>query len=91
MWVSGAGAATDVFFQLYNDGILVHTTGSYTPTSVPTFVSSGFGGLVDEVRVNGRSGYYVLDDVTYDAVPEPGTLLLLSAGLLGLRGIRRRK
>jgi hypothetical protein len=91
-WVSGDGSSTNVVFELFNHGALVHTTSSYSPTNLSTFVSSGFAGLVDEVRVNGSSGYYVLDDVTYEtaAVPEPGTLLLVSAGLLGLRGIRRR-
>ena len=52
------------------------------PSSTPTFLSSGYTRLVNEVRVNCYNATVVLDNVTYHtaAVPEPASLI----GLLGL-------
>ena len=33
---------------------------------------------------------YLLDDVTFDPVPEPATILLMTSGLVGLVGFRRK-
>jgi hypothetical protein len=87
---------TTVSFDLYYLGVLVHTSAGLIPTAVPTFLASGYGGPVDEVRVHdsgffGVFDYYVMDDVTFHAVPEPATLTLFGAGALGLVARYRRR
>jgi len=81
-YFSGYDSSVPVSFSLYKGGILQATSASLTPSSIPTFLSSGYTGLVDEVRVNWFNGGTVLDNVTYRnaSVPEPATLI----GLLGL-------
>jgi hypothetical protein len=81
-------------FQLYNSGSLVATSGTLIPSSTPTFLASGYTGLVDEVRVSLASvGYIVMDNVTYntdiETVPEPSTILGL--GVLGFGAFCQRK
>ena len=40
---TGAG---NVHFELYNDSVLVWTSASLDPSDAPTFLASGYGGLV---------------------------------------------
>lgn len=56
-------------FQLYLGGTLVHTSGSIDLDGSGTsqYLSSGYSGLVDRVVVQGFLGFFVMDDVTYDA------------------------
>jgi hypothetical protein len=91
-YVSGYDYVT-VNFLMYYQGNLVATSSSLAPSMVPTFLSSGYSGTVDEVRVHSVGGdipnYYTLDDVTYtsvqvDGTPEPATIIIWS--LLGLAG-----
>ena len=95
-WFSGYSGVT---FDLYNSGSLVHTSGTIPDAAgpdpyLPTFLGSGYAGLIDTVKVSGVQGYYSLDDFTYrnaaatNDVPEPGILLLVA---LGVFGIARRK
>jgi len=84
-------------FQLYLAGALVATSGVLTTSDVPTFLSSGYSGLVDEVRVMGADvGAFVMDNVTYDAapagVPEPVSWAMMLVGFFGLgAGLRARR
>ncbi len=82
-----------ISFDLFNDGQLVDTTSSINLSAAPTFLSTNYTGAVDEVRVNGTGGYFVMDNVTFAPanIPEPASLALLGMGLAGLVASRRRK
>jgi hypothetical protein len=93
-----AGASfASVEFQLYLAGNLVGTSGSLTTSDTPTFLASGYGGLVDEVRVVSPSpDYFVMDNVTYNpdpaVVPEPVSWAMMLLGFFGLgAGLRARR
>lgn len=98
-YFSGYADAT-VQFEMRLGGVLMATSGILAPSNVATFLSSGYGGLVDQVNVlSPRPDYFVMDDVTYSvggggAVPEPASwaLMILGFGAVGatLRGRRLR-
>jgi len=87
-----------VAYEFYRDGQKVGSAGTFAlSTSAAQFYASGYNGLVDEVRISGNSGNWVLDDLTYttgvaDPVPEPGTwaLMILGFGTAGA-ALRRRR
>lgn len=89
-WFAGM-TTTTVSFDLYDDGNLVASSSSMGLSDVPTWLSSGYAGPVDKVQVVSNAyGYFVMDDVTFNAVPEPASLVALAGGaLVALR--RRRK
>jgi opacity protein-like surface antigen len=81
-------------FDLYLGGNLVWTSSSLAPSATPTWLASGYSGLVDTVGVNSaRNDFYVMDDFTYNGTttPEPGTLGLLATGAFGALGVIRRR
>jgi len=85
---AGQSYAT-VQFQLYLEGLLVGTSGPLTTSSTPAFLASGYGGLVDEVRVVSRfPALFVMDNVTYNAasaaIPEPAAWAMMLLGFFGL-------
>jgi hypothetical protein len=92
-WIAGNSFAT-VTFDLYNGNNLVWTSATGIPTDTPTFLASGYSGLVTKVVVDSPApDFFILDDVTYGTgggTPEPASLLLLGSGLLAL-GSRARK
>jgi hypothetical protein len=92
-YVAGYGGFGPVTFDLYNGANLVAVSASLSASATPTFLSSGYSGLVTSVGVSGAAGYYVLDNVTYNAVPETSTWVMMLAGFagLGFLGYRRNK
>ncbi|WIT12917.1 PEP-CTERM sorting domain-containing protein [Paucibacter sediminis] len=89
-----------VTFELWDAGNLVATSDSLPDSQGaapygPTFLASGYSGLVDKVVVSGVQGYFSMDDFTYHApasnnVPEPGSLALVLFGL-GIGGLSARR
>ena len=89
-WFSGFGAKDGfgpISWSLYYQGNLVHVSGELDCSEVPTFMPTGYNGLVDRVSINGTTDFFVMDDLTYE-IPAPG-----AAAVLGLGGliVGRRK
>jgi hypothetical protein len=90
-WFAGSA---DVNFHLFFGGSLVATSGLLSTTATPTFLASGYNGLVDRVTVVGSTVGYIMDDVTFGratVTPEPATVLLLGTGFAGIAVLARRR
>ena len=71
-------------------GVNVLTQFDYLVTSVPLRQASFFFGPFTDPTIDPQYQVFV-SDVSYDNVPEPGTLILLGAGLLALGGVKLRR
>jgi hypothetical protein len=88
-WFAGYANA-DLKFSLYFHNVLVFTSADLQPSSTPTFLASGYFGVVDKVGVSSQANdYYIMDDVTFRnperaGAPEPAGLTLLGIGTAAL-------
>ena len=84
-----------VAYDFYRDGVKVGSAGAFGLGNEARYYASGFAGLVDEVRLSGNTGNWVMDDLTYSTgvVPEPGTwaLMILGFGATGAAVRSRRR
>ena len=67
-WISGPALPFEpVYFELYREGELVHTTEQIVITSEPIWIASGYSDPVDEVLVWQLAGFaiFCMDDFTY--------------------------
>ncbi len=89
---AGQGGAL-LSFELLLNGQVVATSATLDPSATPTFLASGYAGLVDAVRIKSQNhGEFVMDDFTFtQAVPEPQSYALLLAGLMVVARVARRK
>jgi hypothetical protein len=84
----------DVQFNLYSGATLVATSSVLSFGEVnggPTFLGSGYAGPVDKVGIIGDRSYFVMDNFTFEQVPEPSILLLLGISAISLLGYRKAK
>jgi hypothetical protein len=67
-WVAGPVGPPDwiVWYELYLQGILVHTSDGLAPTPTPAWNPSGYSFPVDEVRIiHTFTNFFCMDDFTY--------------------------
>jgi len=92
-WFAGFDGV-NVAIDLYFGGSLVASTTTLGLSDSPTFLSSGYAGLVDRLVFRSNDpAFFVMDDLTFtSAVPEPASGALALGGLaVAALVIRRRK
>ncbi len=94
------GNAADVAFKKDSWGMNPPTAWSWQPANLSPHPSGNNGTVVSQGyvvvafklgSVSGNPAWTSWDNITVTCVPEPGSLLALGSGLIGLAGVARRR
>lgn len=91
-WFAGYEDVT-VAVEMYFGGSLVATTTTLGLSASPSFLASGYAGLIDRIVVRSSDpAFFVMDDLTFaSAVPEPSSSVLALAGVGAVLFLARRR
>ncbi len=67
-YISGPEGAPEwvVWYELFHEGVLVHTSVGVPPVPTSTWQPSGYDGLVDAMKIKNTIGnFFCMDDFTY--------------------------
>jgi hypothetical protein len=92
-WYSDPNGITVNAYDQY-DNLLGTFLGTATNMANAEFSINSDTTGISYIVINDNSGnadYVTVDDLSYTLTPEPGSIVLLGTGLLGLAGVLRRK
>lgn len=89
-----SGALHNVHFNLYSGTTLVGVSSTLSFGDLggpPIFLASGYAGPVDSVGIVGSPGLIVMDNFTFETVPEPSAVLLFGISAISIFSFRRAR
>ena len=78
-------------FDFFVGDTLVLSNQETQPGPWRSLGTDGYTGTVFGIRANDHTDDFYVAAIQYNPVPEPGTLILVGSGLLGIVGLGRRK
>jgi hypothetical protein len=93
-WYGSDGAAFNDLNVYWNGSLIYNLTNA--GDTLPNYVEYSFnvaatGSDTLTIGIRNDPAWQALDDVSVTGTPEPGTLMLLGSGVIGLAGVLRRK